>query len=73
MASHLAAFVVHGDPAARACSACDMARHDWPAYTLAAPVALQLNVTSRVLSGVHATQCAFWDAHPYFGQESASR
>ena len=72
MSAHLAAFVVRGDPAAEACSECDMAPEAWPAYTLAAPASLELNLTSAVRLDVQATQCAFWDAHPYFGQESVN-
>jgi len=72
MSSHLAAFVVAGDPGAEPCTGCGMQAHAWPAYTLEAPAALQLNTTSRVLLGEHAAQCAFWDAHPYYGQESLS-
>ena len=46
MSAHLAAFVVRGDPAAEACSECDMAQQAWPAYTLAAPASLELDPTS---------------------------
>jgi len=70
MSTHLVAFVVSGDPAATLCTSCEMRPHSWPPYTLEAPVSLQLNTTSRVLRGEHAAQCAFWDAHPYYGQES---
>ena len=36
----------------------------------AAPASLELNLTSAVRLDAQATQCAFWDTHAYFGQES---
>ena len=42
----------------------------WPAYTLAEPANLRIDVNSSVRLAVHAKECAFWDAHPYYGQES---
>ena len=68
MSAHLAAFAIHGDPGAEACTACDMEQHAWPAYTLAHPRSLRIDTTSSVYEDVQLKQCAFWDAHPYFGQ-----
>ena len=47
-----------------------MKQEAWPAYTLAAPASLELNLTSAARLDVQAPQCAFWDVHPYYGQES---
>ena len=68
MLAHLAAFVIHGDPGAKVCAACDMEQRAWPAYTLAHPHSLRIDTSSTVHVDVQLTQCGFWDAHPYFGQ-----
>ena len=69
MSAHLVAFAAHGDPAAPPPGGMAPAR-PWPPFRLSYPASLRIDVKSQVRDGVQAAQCRFWDAHPYYNQES---
>lgn len=68
MATHLVSFVRTGAPA-----------ENWPAYEVGASLSMRFDTAAPAAGGglnltlergAHAKQCAFWDAHPVFDQES---
>ena len=71
MSAALVSFVVAGDPGSDPPGG--MASPiTWPAYSMGQRAAITLDIVPNVTIDAHAAQCIFWDAHPYYNQESFS-
>ena len=70
MSAALVAYVVHGDPGATPPGGMGPSR-PWPPFSLARHASLTIDIVSNVTLDAQAAQCPFWDARPYYRQESS--